>query len=226
MSRHCHRVSAPKAAPRYDTVLLDLDGTLTDSAPGIRDALTYMASRLGIIITPEQQQAMIGPPFRDTFPRVLGLDVEATRHGVVFYRERYREVILTMNSVYAGIPELLAELTGAGCALALATTKPLRTATLVVEHFGLARHFTVLGGASFDGRVDTKAQVIGSVLDQLPDPGRIVMVGDRAQDVLGAAAYRIGCIGAGWGYGSQAELTTAGAVAYARTVEELRALLV
>lgn len=216
---------AGKTALRFDTVLLDLDGTLTDSGPGIRDALAYMADRLGIAITPDQQRAMLGPPFLDSFPRVLGLDEATTRRGIEIYRERYREVILTKSSVYAGIPELLAALGSAGSTLALATSKPLPTATQVVEHFDLARHFTVLGGATFDARIDTKAQVIGSVLAQLPDPGRLVMVGDRAEDVLGAATYGIDCIGAGWGYGSEPELTGAGASAYARTVDELRGLL-
>lgn len=211
--------------PPYDTVLFDLDGTLTDSAPGILDALAYMAERLGITITPEQQRRMLGPPFLDSFPRVLGLDAETTQRGIAIYRERYPQVVLSGNHVFAGIPELLNDLVARGVVLVLATSKPLPTATAVVEHFDLAQAFAVLGGATFDGRIDTKSEVIASVLPQLPEPGRLVLVGDRAEDVRGAAGHGFGCIGVGWGYGTAEELRDAGAVAYAPTVPALRDLL-
>ncbi len=213
------------AQPPYDTVLFDLDGTLTDSAPGILDALAYMAERLRITITPEQQRRMLGPPFLDSFPRVLGLDTETTQRGIAIYRERYLQVVLSGNRVFDGIPELLSDLVACGVVLALATSKPLPTATAVVEHFDLAQAFTVLGGATFDGRIDTKSEVIASVLPQLPEPGRLVLVGDRAEDVRGAAAHGFDCIGVGWGYGTAEELRDAGAVVYAPTVPDLRALL-
>lgn len=213
------------AGRTYDTVLFDLDGTLTDSAPGILDALAYMAERLGINITREQQRRMLGPPFLDSFPRVLGLDRDTTTRGIALYRERYPQVVLSGNRIFDGIPELLADLVARDVVLALATSKPLPTATAVVEHFDLAQAFTVLGGATFDGRIDTKAEVIASVLPQLPEPGRMVLVGDRAEDVRGALAHGLDCIGVGWGYGSEAELIEAGAVAYAPTVADLRTLL-
>ena len=107
-----------------------------------------------------------------------------------------------MNSLFDGIPQLLSDLRAAGVRLAVATSKAEPTARRILEHFGLDEHFEVIAGASLDGVRSTKAEVVAHALAQLgPLPERVVMVGDRAHDVEGAAAHGIGTVVVDWGYG-------------------------
>ena len=81
----------------------------------------------------------------------------------------------------------------------------------IVEHLGIAEYFATVGGDALDGSRDTKAKVIAEALRRLgsPEPGDVLMLGDRSHDVEGARAHGIGCLGAGWGYGVPGELADA-----------------
>lgn len=195
-------------------VLLDLDGTLSDSSPGIGRSLQHAFRACGYEPpTDDEVRTVIGPPFELTLP-TLGIPRHDLTRVVAAYRDRYEDIGLFENALYDGIAEMLAEL-GARCTLALATAKPEPTAVRIVEHFGLRHHFAVHAGATFDigrGR-RTKAQVIAHALRMLRIPAgdHVVMVGDRDHDVEGARANGIDCIGVAWGFGSADELTAAGA---------------
>lgn len=197
-------------------VLIDLDGTLSDSSPGIGRSIRHAFEACGFEPPDaEHVRALIGPPFEDTFPR-LGVPVSEIERVVTAYRERYEDVGLFENALYPGIVEMVAEL-AAGHTLAIATAKPEPTAIRIVEHFGLGEHFAVQAGASVEigaGR-RTKAQVIEHALGALATgPGdHVVMVGDREHDVEGARAHGIDCIGVTWGFGGRDELERAGATA-------------
>ncbi len=195
-------------------VLLDLDGTISDSSLGIGRSLRYAFAACGYEPpTDEVVRAVIGPPFEVTFPG-LGVPVDDIVRVVAAYRERYEDVGLFENEVYDGVAEMLGAL-GEICTLALATAKPQPTAKRIVEHFGFAHHFAVQAGATNEvgsGR-RTKAEVITYALGELaiPPGDHVVMVGDRDHDVEGAHANGIECIGVAWGFGSPIELAAAGA---------------
>ena len=123
--------------------------------------------------------------------------------------------------------ELLAGLAERGLRLAVATSKAEPQAVRIVEHLGLAGYFETICGDTVDGQRDSKALVVGEALRRLdrPDPARVLMVGDRSHDVLGAAAHGIGCAGALWGYGSVDELTAAGALRLCEQPTDLLELL-
>jgi phosphoglycolate phosphatase len=217
---------------RHDVILLDLDGTLTDSAPGILNCLRYALDRLGIAHPDDvTMRAFLGPPLATTFSRHFGMTDTEVERAIAMYRERYHDVGLFENEVYAGIPELLDGLDGTGAVLAVATSKPTYSATRILEHFGLAGHFAFIGGAELDGSRNVKADVIAHVLDELAALGRLpsvprrVMVGDREHDVLGARAHAIDCVGVLWGYGDEPELIAAGAVEVVGSPAELLARL-
>ncbi|WP_129630031.1 HAD family hydrolase [Candidatus Oscillochloris fontis] len=214
--------------PRYTTVLFDLDGTLTDPFEGISRSINYALERLGRPAIPlEILRTWIGPSLRDSFASVLDEDRGLVEQAVALYRERYGPIGSTENRIYPGIPELLGDLSAAGCAVCLATSKPQIFARHILEHFGLEQHFSVIGGASLDTSRERKADVIAYVLDQLPPQRRerVVMVGDREHDVAGATEHGIPAIGVSWGYGSAEELSVAGAVAVVERVVDLRPLL-
>ena len=200
-------------------VLIDLDGTISDSSPGIARSLQHAFTVCGYEPpTDEQVRAVIGPPFEISFP-TLGIPVDDIERVVFAYRERYEDVGLFENEVYPGIPEMLDELATAGHTLSIATAKPEPTARRIIEHFGFTDRFAVQAGATVEvgaGR-RTKAEVINYALIELrlapSDLVRVLMLGDRDHDVEGAHLNGIDCIGVTWGFGSPEELTVAGAAA-------------
>jgi phosphoglycolate phosphatase len=210
-------------------VLLDLDGTISDSAPGIGRSLQYAFSTCGYEPpTDEQVRQAIGPPFEVSFP-TLGIPVDDIERVALAYRDRYDDIGLFENTVYPGIAEMLDELVDAGHTLSIATAKPEPTAKRIIEHFGFTDYFAVQAGATVDvgsGR-RTKAEVINFALISLrlgpSDLPRVVMVGDRDHDVEGAHLNGIDCIGVTWGFGSVDELRSAGAAALVDSPGEVAA---
>lgn len=208
-------------------VLFDLDGTLSDSAPGILSALRFAFAANGLPpLDARTEQVLLGPPFYESLPPLIG-GPELLPAVIDSYREKYGAGGMFDTSVYDGIREVLAMLFVSGVRLAVATSKPEHYAAPIVEHLGLAEFFETVGGDELDGSLPTKALVIEKVLHRLggPDPGEIVMIGDRAHDVIGAREHGIPCIGAGWGYGAPGELATAGADPVCAEPRDLLAVL-
>ncbi len=205
-------------------IIFDLDGTLTDSGPGIRNTARAALSHFGIFPTQEQLRALIGPPLRQSFAR-LGVPEGEIENAFELYRSRYTTVGLFENEPYPGIRDLLARLRGQGHRLHVATSKAEDTALQILAHFGLTPYFDSIFGASVDRSRDTKSAVIACLLDQVADPAGALMVGDTAFDVIGAAAHGLPTIGVAWGYGTAAEMLEAGATAVAGDMEELFDLL-
>ncbi len=186
---------------RPQLVIFDLDGTLTDSAAGIVASFRHALAEVGADI-PDGDLAgrLVGPPMHLTMAE-LGLG-DRIDEAVAAYRADYTRRGWAMNTVYDGVPDLLDDLRTAGVRLAVATSKVEPTALRILEHFGIAGHFDVIAGASPDGSRAAKAEVLAHALEQLhPLPERVLMVGDRAHDVQGAAEHGIDTVVVAWGYG-------------------------
>jgi phosphoglycolate phosphatase len=207
-------------------VLFDLDGTLVDSTPGIWASIRFAAAELALPPpTPGQLRAMVGPPLEDGFAGAFGLLPDDVARAVAAYREHYTAGAMLDAAVYPGIPELLAGLRADGGTLVVATSKPEPFAIRVLEHTGLLAEFASVHGATLDGAVRHKDQVVGAALAAHPDGERPVLVGDRSHDVLGARAHGLPCIGAGWGPAPPGELAAAGAAAVVATPAEVPSAL-
>ena len=129
--------------------VFDLDGTLTDSGPGIMNCVKYMLEHYGITeYTEAQLRACVGPPLTESFMRFWGFDYPTSLEAVEVYRERYKPIGIFENSVYDGIPEALRAFRDAGARLYVATSKPTFMAERVLEHFGLREYFTEIAGAT------------------------------------------------------------------------------
>lgn len=211
---------------KFDTLLFDLDGTLTDSTEGILNCLIYAIERMGFEV-PEDTNIFLGPPIRQSFAEFLGMNGEQVDEAVRIFRERYSDTGLFENRVYDGIPGMLERLKSGGKRLMVATSKPQVYAIRIFERFGLAQYFEIVGGAELDGSRDYKDEVIEYVLAKagITDRSTVLMIGDRRQDVLGAHKTDIECMGILWGYGSVEELTQAGADYIARTPQEAADML-
>jgi phosphoglycolate phosphatase len=206
----------------YNVILFDLDGTLTDSADGIVNSVVYALERKGIPYASKQAlRRFVGPPLQDSFRDYCGFSDEQAKEMVRIFREYFTQKGIYENAVYDGVPEMLDSLCKAGYTLAVATSKPEAFAEQILARFDLAKYFTVIAGASMDGT--TKPVVIRQALSRLAtEPSdRVLMVGDREHDVLGAKEVGIASLGVLYGYGDEEELRGAGADHIARTPAEI-----
>lgn len=192
-------------------ILVDLDGTLVDPKPGLIGSVQYALRRLGLAVPPvEELLWMIGPPFRVSFPMLLG-GPDRVEEALGYYRESYIAGAMFDAVVYDGIPAALDALSTAGCRLIVATSKPHYYARPILERFDLARRFAAIHGPELDGTRDHKVDLIAHIITrERVRPGAALMIGDREFDVLAAARNGIRTVGATWGYGSVAELEAAG----------------
>ncbi len=214
--------------PRYQTILFDLDGTLTDPAEGITRCIAAALEQLGAAVPDTATLCLwIGPPLRESFAAYLRNPAMGDR-ALALYRERFAHVGIFENRVYEGIPALLADLQMNGCRLLVASAKPLLYVQRILEHFDLAPYFTAVGGASLDDHLSTKESVIESLRPYLRgvEDGTCVMVGDREHDVYGAHQHQIPCIAVSYGYGTWEELAACGPEYIVNSVAELRAVLI
>jgi phosphoglycolate phosphatase len=206
--------------PPTTHVLLDLDGTISDSEIGIGRSLVHAFTNCGYP-APDREtiRSMIGPPFEVSFPK-HGVHVDDIERVIVEYRVRYDDIGLFENEVYDGVPEMLEALRSAGHTISLATAKPEDTAIRIIEHFGIGEFFARKVGstAEIGSSRRTKAEVITHALHLLGVSAHdrialdhVIMVGDRDHDVEGAHMNAIECIGVSWGFGSHEELVDAGA---------------
>jgi len=204
-------------------VLLDLDGTLTDSYPGIAASARVAFTAMGLPLPDDAAlRRFVGPPLADSFTL---FDVPSGRvpEAVAAYRGYFRETGMWQNSVYPGVPEQLTALRDAGVRLAVATSKPEVFAGPICERFGLAPFLDGVFGAPLDHIPSSKATVVAAALAALRPTGPVLMVGDREHDVRGARANGVDCVGVAWGYAQPGELLDAGVLDVVDEVDDLTA---
>ncbi|ABZ83008.1 haloacid dehalogenase-like hydrolase [Heliomicrobium modesticaldum Ice1] len=212
----------------YELILFDLDGTLTDPKTGITKSVQYALSKYGIIVEDlDSLIPFIGPPLIESFQRFYGFDESQARRAVDFYREYFSVTGLYENALFPGIPELLARLSAAGKRLAVATSKPTCFAEQILRHFGIDCYFDHIVGSNLDGTRCAKSEVVAAALALFPrvDRRRVIMVGDREHDIIGAKANGIASMAVSYGYGSLEELEAAGPGQIAGSVEVIEPLL-
>jgi len=212
----------------YSCILFDLDGTIADSAPGITASLAWVFEQLGKPIpTPAELLEYVGPPILDSFRDLAKWTPEESARALEIYREHYLEHGVYDSTSFDGIGDVLRAIHESPIPMSLATSKPEIPATLILEHFGFARFFDVITGASADEVRSAKKDVVEEALKRLAamgaDISRPVLVGDRKHDVEGGAEHGVPTIFVRWGYGSPAE--EVGTVAAVDTAAELVPLL-
>ena len=213
---------------KYQYLLFDLDGTLTDPGIGITNSVMYALEKYGIAV---QERAslykFIGPPLAESFMNFYGFSEEEAVKSVSYYREYFSEKGLFENTMYDGIPDMLGELKDSGKKVILATSKPYIYAEQILEYFDLRKYFDFVSGSNLDGTRSKKAEVIQYALGScgIREKSQVVMTGDRKHDIIGARACGVDSVGVLYGYGGRDELSSAGAGYLAGTVLELRELL-
>ena len=214
---------------KYDIVLFDLDGTLTDPGEGITSSVAYALNKYGIEVKDKRElYKFIGPPLYESFSTFYGFSEEKSREAIEYYREYYREKGINECKLYDGIEELLSNLKKAGYKLSLATSKPDVFAHRVLENYNIHKYFDFIGAATADEKTrSTKEQVIEYVLTSLnvTDNSKVVMIGDRCFDINGAKQFKMDSIGVTFGYGSYNELLECGATYIVDSTKEIEKIL-
>lgn len=189
-------------------LFFDLDGTLIDSAIGITRCVAYALEKSGEPIPPESElRRWIGPPLRDSFGPLLR-DDEKTEAAVAFYRERFETLGWAEHTVYDGIPEAIETLAARGHRLAVVTAKNDGHARKIIEHLPFGHHFEMISGASLDGRISYKSQLIQIAMESMRVPVQdCTMIGDRHMDIEGAQHHGMNNVGVLWGFGGIEELS-------------------
>lgn len=212
----------------YEYILFDLDGTLTDPAIGITNSVMHALKKYGIEVGDRSElYKFIGPPLTESFEVYYGFSNEEAKRAVEYYREYFQDKGIFENLVYNGIEDLLKSLKKVGRKLIVATSKPGVYAERILDHFKLSQYFTGIVGSNLDGTRVKKYEVIKYALDNynISDLSKVIMIGDREHDVIGAKEAGIKCIGVLFGYGDRTELEKAGADYIAATVGDIGEIL-
>ncbi len=212
----------------YSTILFDLDGTLSDSSQGIINSIIYALEKYDVNdYDMPLLKKFLGPPLHESFEKIMGFDKEKSLQAVKLYREYFSSKGLFENEIYGGVSDLLQNLKENGKALIVATSKPQPFTDRIMEHFNLAKYFDFIAGSNMDTTRSKKAEVIEYALSEcnIKDKSKVVMIGDRAEDMIGAQTVGVDSIGVEYGYGTFDELKNAGATYIVKTVDELKDLL-
>lgn len=206
---------------KYEVVLFDLDGTLTDPGEGITNSVAYALNKFGIEVEDKKQlYPFIGPPLHESFEKYYGFSPADAMKAVDCYREYYKVKGIFENYVYDGIKDVLKTLKQQGKCVCLATSKPEIYARQILEHFDLSQYFDYIAGANMDGTRTKKDEVIRYALSlcRPKNLSDVIMVGDREFDIIGAKNCGVDSIGVLFGYGDRDELQNAGATYIAENV--------
>lgn len=211
-----------------NTILFDLDGTLTDPKTGITKSVQYALKKFKIKAENlEDLVRFIGPPLKESFKEFYSFSEGEALNAIDFYREYFSEYGLYENRVYEGIPELLQLLKGKGFTLAVATSKPTPFAESILRHFNLDQYFTEITGSNLDNTGTAKKEIISLALKLLnKNPGDSVMVGDRKHDVIGARDNSVTSVGVLYGYGDLEEMEREGCQYIAEDIPALEKILI
>lgn len=127
----------------YQTVLFDLDGTLTDPGEGITNSVVYALKKYGIEVSDKTElYKFIGPPLHESFQVFYGFSEEKAQEAVKYYREHYSKTGIFENKVYDGMEDTLELLKNSGRRLVVATSKPEKFAKQIL-HFHLIKYFSL-----------------------------------------------------------------------------------
>jgi phosphoglycolate phosphatase len=196
------------------SVLLDLDGTVIDSYPGILASCLAALRTLGH--SPDESldlRRMTGPPLEDIMQILLhSFGDDRVGEAVAAYRQHYGESGFLGSVPYPGIGKSLEEMKQAGLQIYLATSKRAIFANRILDHLKFTTYFDGIHGSGPNGELDHKPELLAHVLSKNSlSPSRCVMVGDRRFDISGAHSVGMRGLGVLWGYGTRDELESAGA---------------
>lgn len=214
--------------PKYKIALFDLDGTLTNSGPGVMECVKQTLEYMKKPVPPrETLRKFIGPPLWNSFTVLCGMSPREAEQGIDFFRGIYNETGVYNNSVYPGIPEVLGDLQDAGTIVTVATSKPGSMTKVVLDYFQLSPYFEIVSAADESDKGGGKEELILPVLKKARcAPEEAVMIGDTKFDAAGARKAGTDFVGVLYGFGTEEEMRREGGKKFAHTAADLKNLLI
>ena len=216
---------------KYKYVLFDLDGTVSESALGIRASLEHAIKQIGKPLPNLDDYTLyIGPPLIDTFRNLCHFTEEESAQGVEIYRDYYDTYGKFKNKLYDGMKDVLTALRNQGTKLAVCTSKYEKFAEEIVELLGVSDYFDAVCGSTLDGSRKDKKDLIPYAVKTLggdfdTERENTVMLGDTYFDARGARMCNVDFIGVKYGYGSLEQMKAEGAEIFAETPADILPLL-
>lgn len=206
----------------YETLIFDLDGTISDPFVGLSQSINFALEAHGFRpAEPQQIRPLIGPPLHEIFPTLVGpMEHSLLENLIDSYRDHYGRAGYAENTIYDGIPETIEDLAQAGFRLGVCTAKREDYACKIIAMFGLTEFFEFIDGGAGIGKHKQLERIVGTGIDA----STAIMIGDRDADLLAANANSIQAAGVLWGFGELAELTSANPAYLLKSPEELRSL--
>ncbi|MEI7238282.1 HAD hydrolase-like protein [Pectobacterium brasiliense] len=192
-------------------IIFDLDGTIIDSVPGIKDSLIYAIREQGHMIDDDIDiSSLIGPPMSNIVKTLLEPYAdERVEETIKIYRAHYGQYGLYNSQIYEGVLLMLDKLKQSGNKLFIATSKRQLFAEKILGEMGISTLFSDIIGTPADGSMDDKSKLLAYLITKHEvEPSRSIMVGDRKDDIIGARDNHLSSIGVLWGYGTYDELST------------------
>ncbi len=196
-----------------DYILFDLDGTITDSKPGVTKSIQYSLAKFGIEVADlDELTKFIGPSFRESLMS-YEFSEEDSKLAVQYYYEHFKKKGMFDSSPYPNIDKTLAVLKERGKKLAVATLKPTIFADQILDHFDLSHYFEFVIGSDLNSQLLGKKEIINECLEKFNEfsKEKYLMIGDTKYDILGAKEAGISSVGVLYGYGLKEDLISAGA---------------
>lgn len=200
---------------KYDYVIFDFDGTVTDTGEGILKSLQYSFEQMGDSVPDlSDLKKFIGPPIHYSFVTFYGVKEEDVPKYIEKYRERYRRIGIYECCLYDGMLDTLKTLRENGIKIGIASSKPVSLIYDVMNYLKITKLFDAVVGTQFDdsnhsGKKDLVLQSIEKL--GATDKSRVLMVGDRYFDIDGANGAGVDSCGVLFGYGNEQEFKEHGA---------------
>jgi phosphoglycolate phosphatase len=213
---------------KFNLIIFDLDGTLTDPSLGITKGISHALTQMGMIPQPlNELKHFIGPPLIDTFMDHYKLSKYESEKAIKIFREYYSEKGLYENVPFHNINTLLNSLKNSEIKLAVATSKPQEFSEKILNHFLLGKYFDIIQGATMDNSLAHKKDIICETLKKFPEieKEKIIMIGDRKYDIEGAKENGILSIGVNYGFADPGEIEATSPDFIAESIEELFKIL-
>ena len=210
------------------TYFFDLDGVLADSRPGLYLSFRAALAAIGVAnLSDSGLDKFLGSPLPEMFRTLKpAISTPEIATGIKAFRAAYESGGIKQNHLYPGVHELLQAIRQRNYAAWIVTSKPEFYATQVATLLGLDQYVRGIVGAGLD-ESDTKAGLIARTLLQANvTSDEVIMLGDRHYDISGALVNHMLPVGALWGYGSYAELYSAGCRHFAQSPNDFQVMFV
>jgi phosphoglycolate phosphatase len=188
--------------------IIDLDGTMLDTAPDFHVAINRMRDELSLApLAIETIKTFVGQGSENLMRRVLGVDFDAAGVELRFeqalssYQKHYLSINGDYSTLYPAVREGLEALQAKGLRLACVTNKPLAFARPLLAKMQLDGYFDVVyGGDSFAKKKPDPMPLLQVCTDFALEPQQVVAIGDSSNDALAARAAGCRVLNVPYGY--------------------------